>query len=170
MTTDNDNIDVDNLEVSQGQLTNPDLHVKVANEGVLIIVTQAFGPKGDQLVGVTDAEFDGYPAVTVKVKVGDEEGLVNLSPFLGDQRKSGFINITPGARCELFCPVSGEPLEFIGRLSEEEDAPGFYAIYLTDQLSQGEMVLITDIWDDYNSRIIDNNELVSRWTRPLKVA
>lgn len=166
----NSNIDLANLEVSEGQLSKNDLHVKIANEGVLIIVTQAFGPKGHSLVGVTDAAFDSYPAVTVKVRVGEEEGLVHLSPFHGDRRKSGFTNIPPGTRCELFCPVSGEPLDYIGRLSEEEDAPGFYAIYLTPNLSQGEMVLITDIWDDYNSRIIDHNEMVSRWTAPLKVA
>ncbi|MEO1273477.1 MAG: hypothetical protein AAFX99_35785 [Myxococcota bacterium] len=168
--TDNSNIDLVNLEVSEGQISKNDLHVKVANEGVLIIVTQAFGPKGDSLVGVNGAEFDGYPAVSVRVKVEGAEGLVNLSPFHGDRRKTGFTDITPGTRCELFCPVSGERLDYIGRLSEEEDAPGFYAIYLTPNLSQGEMVLITDIWDDYNSRIIDHNELVSRWTRPLKVA
>ena len=168
--SDKKNIDVDNLEVVESQIVNKgDLHVKVADD-VLIIVTQAFGPKGDDLVGINGVEFDGYPAVTVGVRVEGGEGLVNLSPFHGDQRKTGFTNITPGTRCELYCPVSKKPLDFIGRLTNDKEAPGFYALYLTPALSQGEMVLLTDIWDDYHSRIIDNNELVSQWDRPLEVA
>jgi len=154
-----DNIDIHNLEVASGKADN--LHVTI-EEDVLIIVTQAFGPKGHDLVGFGDVDFDGYPAVTVGVRVDGQEGLVHLSPFHGDRRKAGFTTIADGARCELFCPVCGGPLDKIV-VGDIEGEPGYYALYLTRDLSKGEMVLISDIWNDYSSRIIDNDELLSRW-------
>ena len=39
----------------------------------------------------------------------------------------------------------------------------YFAIYLTKKLSNGEMVLLSDIWGHYHSRIVDNFELISYW-------
>lgn len=157
------NIDVAHLEVAERLSDRDDLHVKV-DEDVLIIVTQAFGPKGDNLVGLSDVEFDGYPAVSVLVQTEDQgEGLVHLSPFHGDRRKAGFTTIRPGTRCRLVCPVSKEPLDPVKASSNDGDA-NYYAIYLTPDLSKGELVALSDVWDDYQSRIVDNNELVSFWS------
>ncbi len=160
-----ENIDREHLEVVGGK-TKPqeELHVKVepVEQDVLIIVTRAFGPTGANLVGLTDVEFDGYPAVTVGVRVNGQEGLVHLSPFHGDRRKVAFGEIEDGARCELFCPVTRAPLPRLVD-GDAEGRPGYYALYLTPELSRGEMVLLSDIWNDYTSRIIDNNELISEW-------
>jgi hypothetical protein len=62
----------------------------------------------------------------------------------------------------LFCPVSKQPLDLVG---EVEDGSGarYYAIYLTDQLSRGSMVMVSDVWGHYHSRIIDDFELISAW-------
>ena len=59
-------------------------------------------------------------------------------------------------------PVSKQPLDFV---SEVEDGSGarYYAIYLTPQLSNGSMVMVSDIWGHYHSRIIDDFELISAW-------
>ncbi|MBP9084799.1 MAG: hypothetical protein KBG15_01725 [Kofleriaceae bacterium] len=129
---------------------------------VTIIVTQAFGPKGDSIVGLTDVTFDGYPAVTVRVRSGDLDGLVHLSPIHGDGRKRCELDIAPGATCELLCPVSGQPLDFV---ADVEDGSGarYFAIYLTPQLSSGSLVMVSDLWGHYHSRIIDDFELISQW-------
>jgi hypothetical protein len=136
-------------------------HVTVEND-VLVIVTQAFGPRGDNLVGISGVEFDGYPAVTIGIRALGREGLVDLSPLHGDGRKTRPFEIPHGTRCELFCPVSRQPLDF---LSEVEDGSGarYYAIYLTPQLSQGSMVMVSDVWGHNHSRIVDDFELISAW-------
>jgi len=152
------NIDTVNLTVTGVQADEPNVLFK---GDVLIIVTQAFGPNGESLVGVSDVMFDGYPAVTVKVRVEDREALVHLSPFHGDRRKICDMEIPEGTKCELLCPVSNEPLDIVEHV--EETGADYYAIYLTPRLSEGEMVVVSDIWGDYHSRIVDDFELISEW-------
>jgi hypothetical protein len=156
-----DPIDRQNLHITGKHRAVTGQHVTVEND-VVVIITQAYGPKGDSLVGVTDVTFDGHPAVTVKLRADGREGLVHLSPIHGDSRKQGMIDIPGGTRCELYCPVSGQPLDVVG---EVEDGSGahYYAIYLTPQLSRGSMVMISDLWGHYHSRIIDDFELISAW-------
>jgi hypothetical protein len=129
---------------------------------VVVIVTQAHGPRGDNLVGISDVTFDGHPAITLNIRAAGREGLVHLSPIHGDSRKLGFTDITTGTRCELVCPVSNQPLDVVG---EVEDGSGarYFAIYLTPQWSRGSMVMISDVWGHYHSRIIDDFELISAW-------
>jgi len=139
--------------------------VTVEND-VLVIVTQAFGPRGDNLVGISGVEFDGYPAVTIGIRVAGQAGLFHLSPIHGDDRKTRPFEIAPGTRCELFCPVSQLPLDLVGDVEDGSDAR-YYAIYLTPQLSRGSMLMISDVWGHYHSRIIDDFELISAWAARL---
>jgi hypothetical protein len=138
-------------------------HIQVEND-VMVIVTQAFGPRGDNLVGISDVLFEGHPAVTIGVRAGGKEGLVHLSPIHGDSRKRGFVDIAAGEKCELFCPVSRALLDLVG---EVEDGSGarYFAIYLTTQLSRGSMVMVSDVWGHYHSRIVDDFELISAWAK-----
>ena len=156
-----DPVDRRNLTITGRHRIVTDAHVAVEND-VQVVVTQAFGPRGDNLVGISDVTFDGHPAVTVGVRANGQEGLVHLSPIHGDARKQGLTDIAPGTRCELFCPVSKLPLDLVG---EVEDGSGarYFAIYLTSQLSRGSMVMISDLWGHYHSRIIDDFELISAW-------
>ncbi len=156
-----DPVDRRNFTITGRHRVVTDAHVAVEND-VQVVVTQAFGPNGDNLVGVSDVTFDGHPAVTIGVRAGGQEGLVHLSPIHGDSRKQGMTDIAAGTRCELFCPVSKQPLDLVG---EVEDGSGarYYAIYLTPQLSRGSMVMVSDVWGHYHSRIIDDFELISAW-------
>lgn len=164
-----DPVDRRNLTVTGRHRAITGSHLAVTEGDVVVVVTQAFGPAGDNLVGIANVEFDGNPAVTVGIRVGGREGLVHLSPIHGDARKQGSFplgEIAPGTRCELFCPVSGKPLDLVG---EVEDGSGarYFAIYLTPQLSRGSMVMVSDIWGHYHSRIIDDFELISAWAASL---
>ena len=148
------------LSVTGSHKVQPNLTVR---DEVVVIVTQAFGPRGDNLVGISDVTFDGNPAVTLKLRADGKEGLIHLSPIPGDSRTSGFVDIKDATRCELFCPVSGVPLDLIGDV-EDKSGARYYAIYLTPQLSRGSMVMVSDIWGHYHSRIIDDFELISAWS------
>jgi hypothetical protein len=143
----------------------PSIDVQTSGGDVVVVVTQAYGPRGDNLVGISDVTFDGHPAVTLKVRAGGREGLVHLSPIHGDSRKQGFTDIAPGTVCELLCPVSGAPLPRVGDVEEDQTGPGagYFAIYLTPALSDASMVMVSDVWGHYHSRIIDDFELISAW-------
>lgn len=154
-------IDTRNLKVTGAHRASADNNGVVVQDDVVVIVTQAFGPTGESLMS-SEATFDGQPSVTLRVKGAGREGLVHLSPFHGDRRKTGFLDFPPGTKCELYCPISGKRLDFVGRVSPDSPAD-FYAIYLTKRLSEGEMVAISDVWGDYHSRIVDNFELISSW-------
>jgi len=157
-----EHIDTDNLSTSPPATVSalsPGLQLE---DDVIMIVTQAFGPKGDNLVGVSDVTFNGYPSVPLGVRARGQEGLVHLSPFHGDKRKISYSEIEPGAKCELFCPVSGELFDKIGPVDDGSGAD-YYAIYLTSDLSDGQMVAVSNIWGHYHSRIVDNFDLISYW-------
>src|SRR5688500_13794656 len=111
-----ENVDVDNMDIT-GVRPRPDVPLTLADE-VIIIVNQAFGPRGDNLVGLSDVDFDGFPALTLLVRAGDREELVHLSPIHGDRRKIGMDGLPAGTKCELFCPISKDPLPKVGRIGE----------------------------------------------------
>lgn len=152
-----ESIDVDNLTVNDSASGSDSISV---SDGVVVIINQAYGPTGERLVGLSDVTFDGFPAVTLLVRAGDQEGLVHLSPIHGDRRKEG-LALPAGTKCELLCPVSRQPLDKVdepGTGSEE-----YFAIYLSPDRSLSSAVFVSDVWDHYNSRVIDNDELISKW-------
>ncbi|MBU0549995.1 hypothetical protein KKB55_07720 [Myxococcota bacterium] len=128
----------------------------------MIVITQAFGPNGDNLVGLSDVTFDGFPAITILVRVGAREGLVHLSPIHGDARKAGFTDIPLGAHCALLCPVSKAALPKID-IDSAPDSVGYYGLYLTRRLERGSQVILSDVWGHHDSRVIDEFELISHW-------
>lgn len=132
------------------------------SDGAIIVVSQIFGPDGDNMVGVSDVTFDGYPAMTLLVRANGVEGEVHLSPIHGDDRKAGFKDIPDGTRCELLCPVSKKPLRRVEDLGEADGAH-YFELYLTKNLDAGSVALISDIWGHYHSRVLDNFELISEW-------
>ena len=91
---DRKHVDEENLKV-EGDLDAPRDSLMPVAGGVTVVVTQAFGPDGENLID-DKITFDGHPAVTLKVRAGDKEGLVYLSPVHGDRRKSGFTDIPAG--------------------------------------------------------------------------
>ncbi|MBI4704550.1 MAG: hypothetical protein HY744_25890 [Deltaproteobacteria bacterium] len=161
---DPDHVDHEHLKVTGAHksIPAPDVDIEEGGEQAIIIVTKAFGPAGDSLVGISDVTFDGYPAVTLGVRAGGKQGLVHLSPIHGDPRKEGFSDVAVGAKCELFCPVSGRPLDRVGAVEDGSGAE-YFAIYLTKALSESAMVMISNVWGHYHSRIIDDMELISYW-------
>lgn len=158
-------IDHENLEITGKHTELPsDANVTVETvEKVKVIITQAYGPDGEQLVGISDQAFDGYPALTLLVRAGDQEGLVHLSPIHGDDRKSGLTDIPVGTKCELLCPTSKKPLDVVESIDDGKVQGEYCAIYLTSALSKGSMVMVSNTWGHYHSRVVNEFELISHW-------
>ncbi len=154
-----ENVDVDNLQIT-GAKPSSESPLTVSDE-VIIVVNQAFGPDGDELVGISDVSFDGFPALTLLVRAADREELVHLSPIHGDRRKRGMEGLPSGTKCVLCCPVSKKPLLKVGRIGDSEAE--YCAVYLTPKLDEGSTIYVSDVWDHHDSRIIDNNEMISLW-------
>ncbi|MCA9704941.1 MAG: hypothetical protein KDK70_03715 [Myxococcales bacterium] len=156
-----ENVDVDNLQITGVKPSEgPDAPLTVRDE-VIIVVNQAYGPRGDQLVGISEVAFDGFPALTLRVRALGRDELVHLSPIHGDRRKQGMEGLPDGTKCEVLCPVSGEPLPRLGRIGDSEAE--YCAIYLTPKLDEGSMIFVSDTWGHHHSRIVDNHEMISLW-------
>ena len=154
-------IDFDHLRINKPPARETDASISV-HDGVLIVVDRAYGPTGEQLVGISEVEFDGFPALTLLLRAAGREGLVHLSPLHGDPRKSGMTDLPAGTTCELLCPISRRPLDRIGKVIKGADAE-YYAVYLTPKLSAGSAIYISNVWGDYHSRVVDQGELISAW-------
>ena len=155
-------VDEEHLEITGRHRHSQPPGVAVTDD-VIIVVTQAFGPKGDNLVGISDVAFDGNPAVTLELEVNGRRGPIHLSPIHGDKRKEGFVDIPLGTKCRIFCPVSGEELPKLGAIEDGSGAE-YYVLYLTPKLESGASVAISDVWGHFHSRIVDDDELISYWT------
>lgn len=123
------------------------------------LVTRAYGPDGEDLIFADGPMFSGEPGVRLKVKQGDLEAEVVLSPFFGDPSKVVEAEFEDGKPCEVFCPESGRPLDKIPGMSTE-DGGEYYAIYLTERLDKGELVAVNNIWGNTNSRILSEDEVL----------
>jgi hypothetical protein len=158
-----EHVDTRNLQVHDIPQQHDSL--QPISDNVTLVVTQAFGPGGDNLVGFSDVKFNGHPAVTLLLRTPDgREGLVHLSPIHGDKRKTGFVDIAPGTRCTLLCPVTKRPLDTMGPVDDGSGAT-YYALYLTPKLSKGHAVAVTDLWDHFHSRIVDDEAVISYWAQ-----
>ncbi len=158
-------IDREHLRVTGKHKAITDPHLLIEEEpshDVTIVITQAFGPKGDNLVGISDVNFDGFAAVTLGIRVDGREGQVHLSPIHADDRKVGMTDVADGAKCELFCPVSKQPLDRVADIEEDAETE-YFALYLTPECSEGAMVAVSNVWGHYHSRIVDHFELISSW-------
>ncbi len=158
------NVDVENMTVT-GNTASEGVTVE---DDVIIIINQAYGPGGEKLIGVGDETFDGFPAITLRVRSKDAPergGLVHISPIHGDRRKSGFTDFKPGEKLELLTPVAGAPLQHVGHI-DGTDAE-YFAIYLSEKLDKGPAVYVSDVWGHYHSRVVDQTELISVWAAAL---
>jgi hypothetical protein len=157
-----ENVDVEHLEITGARPVDGDNAALTISDEVIIIVNQAFGPTGENLIGMSGVQFDGFDALTLLVRAEGREELVHLSPIHGDRRKIGMEDLPAGTKCELLCPRSKKPLDRIGKVIEAGDAE-YFAIYLTPKRERGSMIYVSDVWGHHHSRIVDNNEMISFW-------
>lgn len=129
------------------------------SEGYVIVVTRAFGPNGEDLIDYDGPRFSGEPGVKIHVKQGDLEEDVILSPYYGDPSKISEAGFIEGVKCELTVPETGAPLDKLP-IPPSKDGGEYYAIYLTEKLEGGELVAINDVWGNYGSEMLSENQIL----------
>ncbi|WP_432821691.1 hypothetical protein [Trichloromonas sp.] len=74
------------------------------------VVRECFCAKGHSLV--TDlASFGGHPGITIRLKSERQDGLLALSPVIGDQSRTFFnFERVPGEIVQICCPTCSDPL------------------------------------------------------------
>lgn len=132
---------------------------KLGDGEQVVVVTRAYGPGGEELMDAGAHRFSGEPGIRLRVRQGDVEDDVILSPFFGDPSKVYTAPFIDGQPCELFCPQTGRPLDRVPGMKTEEGG-SYYAIYLTPRLSDGELVAVNDIWGNPHSRLMSEGEIL----------
>ena len=74
-----------------------------------------------------------------------------------DARKHCELALPQGTRCEILCPVGDHKLDWVGH--NAQSGVDYFAIYLSRRLADGELVAVTDVWGDYNSRLLDSVDM-----------
>ena len=74
------------------------------------IVTECFCTKGHSLISDL-ASFSGHSGITLRLRSDRQDGLLALSPVIGDKRRTFFnFERVPGEIVEICCPTCAEPL------------------------------------------------------------
>lgn len=125
----------------------------------VVIVTQAYGPDGESLMDESEHRFSGERGIRVRVRQGELEADVILSPFFGDPSKKCEATFVTGQRCELYSPATGRALDRLPEMQTDEGGH-YYAIYLSNKLQNGELVAINDIWNNPHSRLMSEGDML----------
>jgi hypothetical protein len=159
-------VDPKHLKVGRQRPSGESQMVKEeAGRKVYVVVTQAFCPNGHNLVGLSPAQFDGFPGITLRVEHEGQVAELAVSPIHGDHSKSG-PSFPDGAQLDLRCPACDVQLP---RLTgcRCSDGGSLRALYLTPGLSEAHVVAICDVWGCHRSRVIDNFEILSEYFESL---
>lgn len=80
------------------------------NSAALILVEQCLCSNGHNLIS-DKARFSGYPGITLKLRNDRQEGLLSLSPIIGDKERSFFdCEWLEGEIVQICCPTCSDPL------------------------------------------------------------
>ncbi|MBN2801656.1 MAG: hypothetical protein JXR91_01040 [Deltaproteobacteria bacterium] len=128
----------------------------------VIAITHVYCPNGHNLVDDTsDARFNGYPGISLKVKGLKKEGIVIMSPIHGDDTRFGISNFEPGEITRISCPVCDTELPVIqdcGCTSHSK----LVGLYLDPELVDGSQVVLCNSWGCLRSRITDRFQIISK--------
>jgi len=82
-----------------------------------LVVKECYCPKGHSIIS-DRTSFGGYGALTLKLRTASQEGVLALSPIIGDRERS-FANFEemPGEVVEICCPVCAEPFPIYNECS-----------------------------------------------------
>ncbi len=137
-------------------IPNP-VHETAATEKILV-VGRLFCPNGHSLIS-NRAVFNGYPGIMVRVRTGQKEGLVALSPIYGSKTRIAMdIDLVKGEIVDLYCPHCDVLLPVHSPCSCGADLIAFFP---TRDVDFTDCVAICNRVDCINSRILINDEVIS---------
>ena len=128
----------------------------------VIAVTHVYCPNGHNLVdAASDARFNGYPGISLKIKGEEEEGIVIVSPIHGDDTRFGANDFTPGEITRVSCPVCDVELPKVQDCGCTNESK-LVGLYLDPELVEGSQVVMCNAWGCLRSRITDRFQIISK--------
>lgn len=140
---------------------SPDSFIEEVDD-VIIQVTQAFCPKGHNLVRNHEILFDGAPGISLWVSDGQTEGEVILSPYHGDHARKGLVDFQVGQQLTIACPECRTELPSLAECSCGDHA-SLFGLYLTPKLDDGDVVALCNVWGCHRSKVFDQFQLLSAY-------
>ncbi len=153
-------VDKEKLKIPDGG-PHPSPETRVSMEGVLVVLTQAFCPKGHDLIAESTVSFDGHPGISLKVSDGKTEDTVVCSAIHGDARKAHSTAIRIGTKLSIQCPTCGTELDVLLPCSCGKGE--LVNLYLTPDLTDGQVAAVCNVWGCKRSRVIDNWQIISQF-------
>lgn len=128
----------------------------------VIVITQVFCPQGHNLIDPSSsARFNGYPGISLKIKGQNEDGIVIVSPIPGDDTRFGATKFAPGEQTEITCPVCNVKLPTIQSCGCT-DTSSLIGLFLTEDLQEGNQVVLCNSWGCLRSKITDRFQIISK--------
>lgn len=153
-------IDKKKLKIPNGG-PNPSPEMKVETDGVRIVLTQAFCPKGHNLIDESQVSFEGQPGISLYVDDGSQVDIVVCSPHHGDHRKAHAKAFRIGSKLRIQCPVCKVDLDVLLPCSCGKGE--LVNLYLTPGLTDGQVAAICNVWGCPRSRVIDKWQIISQF-------
>jgi hypothetical protein len=159
--------DVDKARIKIASVPPPDSSI-IRVDDVFIVVTQAFCPKGHNLVENDNDQFDGYPGIKLLLESDlGESGVVYLSPFHGDGSKKGKTDWPIGTKLRIRCPTCGEQLPVLAKChcdpSISPNGGDLVKLFLSPALTDSHILALCNVWGCRKSRTIDNWLIISEY-------
>ncbi|HOW26044.1 MAG TPA: hypothetical protein PK711_10280 [Bacteroidales bacterium] len=123
----------------------------------LLVISQCYCPEGHNLVS-SRAIFDGYEGILLKVRKGDQTGLVALSPVYGVKSRISYdIDLKKGDILQILCPVCEKPFPLYHPCS---CGGHLVTIFMDEKINYSNCILICNRVDCFNAELRFHDELV----------
>lgn len=136
---------------------SPEKPKKVSKLKDLIVIGKCFCPNGHNLVS-DQAVFDGLNGILLKVRSGDNEGIVALNPVYGLKHRISFnIKLVKDDLLMVECPHCGVALPVF---SECSCGGNLVTLFLDETPDFTNSIIICNRVDCQNAQIKLHNEMV----------
>lgn len=145
---------------SKGMLVvpNPVSKESICKSPNIVIVEECYCPNGHNLIS-DQAIFNGFNGIVVRVKRGEEEGLVALSPVYGyKSRVSMNVYLENGDIWDVFCPECHKELPVYSKC---ECGGDMVVMFCSQDTSFTECIGICNRIGCYHAGIMRSNELLT---------
>ena len=120
------------------------------------VVTECYCQNGHSLLSDLVC-YNGYDGLTVKLRTPEQEGLLSLSPVIGDKSRSFFdFERIEGEIVEICCPTCDEPLPVY---SECSCGAELVAMFTQQKIDYANCIGICQRIGCLNSEILTNRTL-----------
>ena len=124
----------------------------------VLVVQACYCPNGHNLISQR-AQFNDFHGMFLRVRKGDEDGLVALSPVYGDKSRISLgVQLDRGDVFSLLCPECSAVLPVFGQCGCHAD---LITLFLTPDADFGNCIAVCSRVGCFNAQIRNGNEIIS---------